>query len=95
MRSDGRAAEELRPVRLEPDFIENPLAAVMWVRLIALCIGLAGLFGGIGIAVGMWGTSEPEIHGAWSMGIIPTAVGLGLLVFYYLSRKFAVPSNGD
>jgi ribonuclease PH len=29
MRSDGRAAEELRPVRLEPDFIENPLAAVI------------------------------------------------------------------
>jgi ribonuclease PH len=29
MRSDGRAAGELRPVRLEPDFIENPLASVM------------------------------------------------------------------
>ena len=29
MRSDGRAAEELRPVRLEPDFIENPLASVI------------------------------------------------------------------
>ena len=29
MRSDGRPAEELRPVRLEPDFIENPLASVL------------------------------------------------------------------
>ena len=29
MRSDARAAEELRPVRLEPDFIENPLASVV------------------------------------------------------------------
>ena len=29
MRSDGRPAEELRPVRLEPDFIENPLASVI------------------------------------------------------------------
>jgi ribonuclease PH len=29
MRSDGRAAEELRPVRLQPDFIENPLASVL------------------------------------------------------------------
>ncbi len=29
MRSDGRAAEELRPVRLEPDFIENPVASVI------------------------------------------------------------------
>jgi hypothetical protein len=73
----------------------NPKAAVMWVRLIALCIGLAGLFGGVGIAVGMSMTSEPEISGAWSMGIIPSAIGLGLLVFYYLSRKFSVPTNGD
>ena len=29
MRRDGRAAGELRPVRLEPDFIENPLASVV------------------------------------------------------------------
>jgi ribonuclease PH len=29
MRSDGRATGELRPVRLEPNFIENPLASVM------------------------------------------------------------------
>jgi ribonuclease PH len=29
MRKDGRAAGELRPVRLEPDFIENPLASVI------------------------------------------------------------------
>jgi hypothetical protein len=73
----------------------NPAAGVMWIRLIALCIGLAGLFGGVGIAAGMWATSDPEIHGAWSMGVIPSAVGLGLLVFYYLSRKFTVPTNGD
>ena len=73
----------------------NPAAAMMWVRLIALCIGLAGLFGGVGIAIGMFATSDPEISGVWSMGIIPSAIGLGLLVFYYLSRKFSVPTNGD
>jgi ribonuclease PH len=28
-RSDGRAPDELRPVRLEPDFTENPLASVL------------------------------------------------------------------
>jgi len=73
----------------------NPAAAVMWIRLIALCIGLAGFFGGIGIAAGMSAASDPDIHGMWSMGVIPSAIGLGLLVFYYLSRKFSVPSNGD
>ena len=74
----------------------NPAAAVMWVRLIALCIGLAGLFGGIGMAVGMFAvTADPEITGMWSMGIIPAAIGFGLLVFYYLSRDFSVPTNGE
>lgn len=74
----------------------NPAAAVAWVRLVALCIGLAGVFGGIGTAIGMYAvTSEPEISGAWSMGIIPATVGLGLLVFYMLSRNFTLPSNGD
>ena len=28
-RSDGRAPDELRPIRLEPDFTENPLASVL------------------------------------------------------------------
>ena len=74
----------------------NPAAAVMWVRLIALCIGLAGLFGGIGMAIGMAATTaDPDIFGMWSMGIIPAAIGLGLLVFYYLSRNFSVPTNGE
>ncbi len=73
----------------------NPAAAMAWVRVIALCIGLAGLFGGVGIAVGMSMTSDPEISGMWAMGIIPSAIGLGLLVFYNLSRNFSVPQNGD
>jgi hypothetical protein len=73
----------------------NPAAGVGWVRLIALCIGLAGLFGGIGIAAGMSATSDPDIYGMWSMGIIPSAIGLGLLVFYFLSRNFSITTNGD
>jgi hypothetical protein len=74
----------------------NLAAAVMWVRLTALCIGFAGLFGGVGTAIGMYAvTADPDITGMWSMGIIPAAIGLGLLIFYYLSRNFSVPSNGD
>ena len=94
--TDHRQLDELLldQARREPR-PSNPGAAVMWIRLIALCIGLAGFFGGIGIAAGMSAASDPDIHGMWSMGIIPSAIGLGLLVFYYLSRKFSVPTNGD
>ena len=39
MRSDGRAAHELRPVSIEPDFTENPLASVLcrFGRTLVLC----------------------------------------------------------
>jgi hypothetical protein len=73
----------------------NPAAAVMWVRLIALCVGLAGLFGGIGMSVGMSAASDPDIHAVWSLGLIPATIGLGLLVFYYLSRNISVLPNGE
>ena len=82
-------------VKREPRH-SNPAAGVLWVRLIALCIGLAGLFGGIGMAIGMYAvTADPDVTGMWSMGIIPAAVGFGLLVFYYLSRNFSVPPHGE
>jgi len=39
VRSDGRAAHELRPVSIEPDFTENPLASVLcrFGRTLVLC----------------------------------------------------------
>ena len=39
MRPDGRRADELRPLRLEPDFTENPLASVLcrMGKTIVLC----------------------------------------------------------
>ena len=39
MRGDGRAADALRKVELQPDFIENPLASVLcrFGRTLVLC----------------------------------------------------------
>ena len=39
MRGDGRAAHELRPVSIEPDFTQNPLASVLcrFGRTLVLC----------------------------------------------------------
>jgi len=39
VRPDGRAPDELRPVRLEPDFTENPLASMLcrFGRTVVLC----------------------------------------------------------
>ena len=95
--TQGQALDELllEYAKREPR-PSNPAAAVMWVRLIALCVGLAGFFGGIGMAIGMSAvTADPEITGMWSMGIIPAAIGLGLLIFYYVSRNSTVPTNHE
>ena len=63
--------------------------AVLWVRIVALCIGLASLFGGIATSVGMYLVNDPEMSNYWAMGLIPTLFGLGLLVFYSMSRSLA------
>ena len=70
---------------------DGPTAAtgILWVRLTALCLGLTSLFGGIGTAIGLAGVSDPEANGMWSMGLIPVFGGIGLLLFYRLSRRHA------
>jgi hypothetical protein len=63
--------------------------AILWVRIIALCIGLASFFGGIATSAGMYLVRDPEISNYWAMGLIPTLIGLGLLIFFLLSRSLA------
>ena len=63
--------------------------AMLWVRLIALCIGLASFFGGIGAAIGMFVIEDPEFSDYWAVGLIPAFIGLGLLIFYAMSRSLA------
>ncbi len=65
------------------------MLAILWVRIVALCVGLASLFGGIATSVGMYLVKDPEISNYWAMGLIPTLIGLGLLIFYLTSRSLA------
>jgi hypothetical protein len=63
--------------------------AILWVRIVALCIGLASFFGGIATSAGMYLVKDPGISNYWAMGLIPTLIGLGLLIFYLMSRSLA------
>ena len=67
----------------------TPRTAVVWVRLTALCIGLVFLALGIGTSVSLALVGDPEANQMWALGIIPGLVGIGLLLFYGLSRGFA------
>jgi hypothetical protein len=63
--------------------------AILWVRIVALCIGLASFFGGIATSAGMYLVKDPDMSNYWAMGLIPTLIGLGLLIFYLMSRSLA------
>ena len=74
-----------------PRITSNQLArvSVLWVRLAALGVGLAAVFGGAGTCLGMSLASDAEISGMWAMGLIPTFIGVGLLGFYLMSSGLA------
>jgi len=86
----------LGQLEYEQDFNEetaiqprSPKTALVWVRLTALCIGLVFLALGIGVSVALALVGDPEANQMWSLGIVPGLVGVGLLLFYGLSRGFA------
>ncbi len=91
---------EVDDVALGGQFFDNPndgarneghtlALSILWVRMTALCIGLASFFGGIATCAGFYLAKDPEFSNYWAMGLIPTLVGLGLLIFYMMSRSFA------
>lgn len=61
---------------------------VIWIRFSALCLGLIFLFGGIGVAVSLSMVTDGEVKGMWPLGLIPTLIGFGLLLFYGLCRGY-------
>jgi hypothetical protein len=69
--------------------------SITWVRLVTLGLGLTLFLGGIGGAVGLSAVSDTEVSGAWPLSLIPVFVGLGLLLFYRLSRQFAHATEGQ
>ncbi len=75
-----------------PDRVSG--ASVHWVRLAALALGLTCLFGGMGIVPGLFYQSEAEVSGMWPIGLIPMFIGIGLLLFFGLTRKLAEKMNG-
>lgn len=64
------------------------LSAVMWVRLVSLCLGLFMFFCGAGMGVAFLGSGDSEMSKVWTVGFIPALAGIGLLLFYRLSRGF-------
>jgi len=71
------------------------------LRLLALFVGLVAIFGGAGLSLWLWVVVSWRHPGHWTsmswlLGLIPVLIGVGLLLFGYLSRGFArLPSAGE
>jgi hypothetical protein len=70
-------------------------SSMLWVRLVSLCLGLTGLFGGIGTCIGLAMTTGEQMYEYWPMGLIPVFVGVGFLVFYAMSAKLAAQARAE
>ena len=71
------------------------LKGLIWLRLSALCLGLASMFGGIGMIVAFLLAWDPELKKIWPVGFIPAMIGVGLLLFYVLSRSSVESLDND
>ena len=82
-------ARELAQMNEESGSMEsNTKRSILWIRLYALCLGILFLFGGAGVVAGFPLLEDAEFHGYWAVGFIPALMGLGLLIFYGLSRGY-------
>lgn len=60
-----------------------------WFRLMALCTGLILTFSGLGMGLAFHFSGEVDMREMATLGLIPLMTGLGLLVFYGLTRNRA------
>jgi len=62
------------------------------IRLVALSLGLTTFLGGIGLTFALLVQSDADVAGTWGIGVIPTMIGIGLLLFV---RQLNSTPNGD
>jgi hypothetical protein len=58
-----------------------------WFQLVNLCIGLIFVFAGLGLLIAFNFAPTDDWEDIASVGVIPLMTGLGLLLFYFLTKK--------
>ena len=61
--------------------------SIHWFRAVSLALGLLFLFTGIGMCFAF--SIGEDYRDVWTIGMIPAMAGIGLLLFYALSRDVA------
>jgi len=78
------AEEETTPIWLRP---EAERARAAWLRRLALILGCFALFTGLGICAGFYWAPDRGFHGMWTIGMIPSMAGIGLLLYALLAAR--------
>jgi len=77
---------------------ESRAAKYHLIRLVALCLGLTSFLGGIGLTFGLHVQADTSVSGMWGIGLVPSLIGVGLLLFVRLSKnieKSSAPARSD
>jgi hypothetical protein len=64
---------------------------VLWFRLLSLCLGLFMCFAGVGMLLGF--SMSEDLRSIASIGMVPTMIGVGLLLFYRLSGRVVLTAE--
>jgi len=80
------AEDEATPGWMQPE--AERLRAV-WLRRMALVLGLLTLFTGVGMCAGFYWSPDRNFHVMWSLGLIPMMAGVGLLLFVVVASRFS------
>ena len=66
---------------------EARAARARLVNLAALCLGLTTFLGGIGLTIGLALQADLDIAGMFGIGLLPTFIGIGLLIFVRMTKQ--------
>jgi hypothetical protein len=64
---------------------------ILWFRLLSLCLGLFMFFAGIGMLLGF--SMSEDLRSIAPIGMVPTMIGVGLLLFYRLSGRVTLTTE--
>ncbi len=68
-------------------YMQTPGQQFRWFRYVSLCVGLFLSLGGFGMFWAFVISEDNELAEMASIGFIPMMAGVGLLLFYFLTKK--------
>lgn len=82
--------DEGDPVWLRP---EAERMRAVWLRRLALVLGLLFLFGGVGMSAGFYWAPDRGFYDMWTLGMIPAMSGVGLLLYVLVAPRVGFPTE--